>query len=126
MTTRRQFLAQSAALASTLSLNRGLHAQTSKPLRILILGGTGFIGPHMVHRAQARGHSVTLFNRGRTNSDLFPDVEKLVGDRDGQLEALEKDENRLFKAECVNHDENRRGGPKAIGSDADSPRATLT
>ena len=88
MTTRRQFLAKSAALASTLSLGRRLHAQPASAMRILILGGTGFIGPHMVRRAQTRGHSVTLFNRGRTNSDMFPDVEKLVGDRDGQLEAL--------------------------------------
>lgn len=59
------------------------------PLRILILGGTGFIGPHQVRYAQERGHTLTLFNRGRTNADLFPDVEKLRGDRDGQLEALE-------------------------------------
>lgn len=52
-----------------------------KPLRILILGGTGFIGPHQVEYAQSRGHTVTLFNRGRTNPSLFPNVEKLVGDR---------------------------------------------
>ena len=58
-------------------------------LRVLILGGTGFIGPHMVEYALERGHSVTIFNRGRTNPHLFPEVEKLVGDRDGQLEALE-------------------------------------
>ncbi len=60
-----------------------------QPLRILILGGTGFIGPHMVRYALARGHAITLFNRGRTNTHLFPEVEKLVGDRDGQLGALE-------------------------------------
>jgi 2'-hydroxyisoflavone reductase len=60
----------------------------ANPLRILILGGTGFIGPHMVRTALARGHSVTLFNRGRTNTHLFPEVEKLVGDRNGQLDAL--------------------------------------
>jgi 2'-hydroxyisoflavone reductase len=53
------------------------------------LGGTGFIGPHMVRYAQSRGHTVTLFNRGRTNTHLFPDVEKLIGDRDGDLTALE-------------------------------------
>jgi 2'-hydroxyisoflavone reductase len=52
-----------------------------KPLRILILGGTGFIGPHQVNFARERGHTVTLFNRGRTNPQLFPDVEKLQGDR---------------------------------------------
>lgn len=53
-----------------------------KPLNILILGGTGFIGPHMVEYCQARGHHVTLFNRGRTNADLFPDLPKLFGNRD--------------------------------------------
>ena len=51
-------------------------------LRILILGGTGFIGPHQVNYAVERGHTVTLFNRGRTNADLFPKVEKVIGDRD--------------------------------------------
>jgi 2'-hydroxyisoflavone reductase len=60
----------------------------SRPLNILILGGTGFIGPHMVHEALRRGHSVTLFNRGRTNKGLFPDLELLVGDRDNELDAL--------------------------------------
>lgn len=52
-----------------------------KPLRILILGGTGFIGPHQVQYALDRGHQVTLFNRGQTNASLFPSVEKLIGDR---------------------------------------------
>jgi len=59
------------------------------PLKILILGGTGFIGPHMVREALRRGHSVELFNRGRTNSELFPDLTLHVGDRDGNLDALE-------------------------------------
>ena len=53
---------------------------------ILILGGTNFIGPHLVRSAQARGHRVTLFNRGKTNPELFdgpagPSVEQLHGDR---------------------------------------------
>ncbi len=56
--------------------------KAEETLNILILGGTGFIGPHMVEYATARGHTVTLFNRGKTNVDLFPDVTKLVGDRD--------------------------------------------
>jgi 2'-hydroxyisoflavone reductase len=55
---------------------------------ILILGGTGFLGPHVVTAALARGHKVTLFNRGKTRPALFPDVEKLHGDRDGKLDAL--------------------------------------
>lgn len=59
------------------------------PLNILILGGTGFLGPHQVRYAQQRGHTVTLFNRGRTNPHLFPGVEKLVGDRNDDLTALE-------------------------------------
>jgi 2'-hydroxyisoflavone reductase len=55
--------------------------KADKPLRILILGGTAFLGPAEVEYAEARGHTVTLFNRGRTNPHLFPEVEKLVGDR---------------------------------------------
>lgn len=62
----------------------------AKPgLRILILGGTGFIGPHMVREALHRGHDVELFNRGRTNDDLFPDLVTYTGDRNGQLDSLE-------------------------------------
>ncbi len=53
------------------------------------MGGTNFLGPHTVKYARTRGHEVTLFNRGRSNPDLFQDLERLVGDRDGQLEALE-------------------------------------
>ena len=59
-----------------------------KPLDILILGGTGFIGPHMVREALRRGHSVTLFNRGRSNNTLFPDLETIKGDRDNGLDGL--------------------------------------
>lgn len=58
------------------------------PKSILILGGTGFLGPHVVTAAQARGHTLTLFNRGKTHPGLFPSVEKLQGDRDGKLDAL--------------------------------------
>jgi 2'-hydroxyisoflavone reductase len=58
------------------------------PKTILVLGGTGFLGPHVVDAALARGHKVTLFNRGKTRPELFPTVEKLQGDRDGKLEAL--------------------------------------
>lgn len=62
--------------------------EASGPLRILILGGTGFLGPHLVENARARGHTITLFNRGKSNPHLFPDVEKLRGDRDGDLDTL--------------------------------------
>jgi 2'-hydroxyisoflavone reductase len=57
-------------------------------LRILVLGGTSFLGPPQVTYALGRGHEVTLFNRGQTNADLFPEVEKLRGDRNGDLESL--------------------------------------
>ncbi len=58
-------------------------------MHILVLGGTQFLGRHVVDAALARGHDVTLFNRGQTRPDIFPDVEKLHGDRDGDLAALE-------------------------------------
>ncbi len=68
-------------------------AKAEKPLKILILGGTAFLGPEVVEAAQARGHTVTLFNRGKTRPNLFPGVEKLRGDRDPKkdegLKALE-------------------------------------
>jgi 2'-hydroxyisoflavone reductase len=57
-------------------------------MRILVLGGTQFLGRHVVERALEHGHEVTLFNRGQTRPELFPDVEKLRGDRDGDLDAL--------------------------------------
>jgi 2'-hydroxyisoflavone reductase len=57
-------------------------------VKILILGGTKFLGRHLVGAAVARRHEVTLFNRGQTNPKLFPELETLVGDRDGNLEAL--------------------------------------
>lgn len=100
---RRDFLKTGAAAGASLGLgmlpvNARGEAPTGRrvageravaPKRLLVLGGTGFIGPHMVEYALSRGHTVTLFNRGRTNTDLFPDVEKLVGDRNGDLHALE-------------------------------------
>jgi 2'-hydroxyisoflavone reductase len=60
----------------------------SGKLKLLVLGGTGFIGPHIVDAALAKGWEVTLFNRGKTRPELFPNVEKLQGDRDGKLDAL--------------------------------------
>ncbi len=57
-------------------------------MKLLILGGSVFLGRHIVEAALARGHEVTLFNRGKHNPDLFPNVEKLRGDRDGDLAAL--------------------------------------
>jgi 2'-hydroxyisoflavone reductase len=57
-------------------------------MRLLVLGGTVFLGRHLVEAALRRGHEVTLFNRGRSNPALFPEVERLSGDRDGGLEPL--------------------------------------
>ncbi len=57
-------------------------------MKLLILGGTQFLGRHLVEAALARGHEVTLFHRGKTNPDLFPGVERLRGDRDGGLDVL--------------------------------------
>jgi 2'-hydroxyisoflavone reductase len=57
-------------------------------MRLLVLGGTKFLGRHVVAHALADGHEVTTFTRGRTNPGLFPDVEHLRGDRDGGLDAL--------------------------------------
>src|SRR6266480_6874790 len=57
-------------------------------MRLLVLGGTKFLGRAVVEAALAGGHEVTLFNRGRTNPELFPEVERLAGDRDGDLAPL--------------------------------------
>jgi 2'-hydroxyisoflavone reductase len=76
--TRRRFLASSATAAPL-----ALAAPPRK--RILILGGTGFLGPATVQAARARGHQLTLFNRGKTRPDLFPELETLLGDRDPNL-----------------------------------------
>ena len=62
-------------------------AKSDKPLKILVLGGTGFLGPHTVQYALDRGHEVTLFNRGTSKENLFPQVEKLIGNRDPEVDA---------------------------------------
>jgi 2'-hydroxyisoflavone reductase len=53
-----------------------------------VLGGTAFAGRHLAEAALARGHTLTLFHRGRTGADLFPGVEHVLGDRAGSLDAL--------------------------------------
>lgn len=79
-----RMLAAAAAASGTWSTSGPASAERrpGKPLRILILGGTGFLGPATIEHARARGHRVTIFHRGRTRPDLFPDVEKIMGDRD--------------------------------------------
>ena len=95
MIDRRQWL-QLVATASACGALRGLFplAQaavpaSARPLRILILGGTGFTGPHQVRYALGRGHKVTLFNRGKKPKEWPGEVEELLGDRNtGDLAAL--------------------------------------
>jgi len=92
---RRQFVQLSllagagAGLASTTGALAGTDAKAKRALKILVLGGTGLIGPPLVEYARARGHDVTLFNRGKTNTHLFPLMEKLKGDRNDDLSAIE-------------------------------------
>lgn len=57
-------------------------------MNILILGGTRFLGRHLVDAALARGHSVTLFNRGKSNPGLYPQIETILGDRETDLDKL--------------------------------------
>jgi 2'-hydroxyisoflavone reductase len=58
------------------------------PARVLILGGTGFIGPHFVAALTAHGHHVTVFNRGRDPAKVPAGVAQITGDRNGQIDAL--------------------------------------
>ncbi|MBS1859834.1 MAG: epimerase, partial [Acidobacteria bacterium] len=90
-TTRREFVSALAAAP--------LVAAAPKKKRILILGGTGFLGPATVEAARARGHELTLFNRGRTRPGLFPNIETLLGDRDPEKgEGLKALRNRKWDA----------------------------
>lgn len=99
MPNRRDFLRTTTAAGGAL-LTGGLPAlaraasnietpRAAAPLNLLILGGTGFIGPHLVRHAASRGHRITIFTRGRHDADLPADVVRLQGDRNGQLGALE-------------------------------------
>jgi 2'-hydroxyisoflavone reductase len=98
-TSRREFLQTAAIAATTAGLGGFTLASREdapqaapagkKGLSLLILGGTGFLGPAIVEEAVRRGHKMTLFNRGKTNPDLFPDLEWLKGDRHGDIEALQ-------------------------------------
>ncbi|MFN2475247.1 MAG: NAD-dependent epimerase/dehydratase family protein [Chthoniobacterales bacterium] len=92
-TTRRRFIKVSALAGSAITFgikrSRAANVQAVKPLRILILGGTGFTGPFQVRCALERGHKVSVFNRGKTHPGELPEgVEQLIGDRNGQLDAL--------------------------------------
>ena len=98
MPSRRDFLKTSAAVGGSVLvgaaapglLAAGTPERARAPMRVLILGGTGFIGPHLVKHAVARGHKVSIFTRGRRDDATLPaEIERLVGDRNGQLGALE-------------------------------------
>ena len=93
MLTRRELLKLGVYTAAASYFPRNtFSAGSSSPKKILILGGTGFLGPPIVERAIARGHTVTLFNRGKTGADLFPGMEKIHGDREkGDLSGLTND-----------------------------------
>lgn len=92
-TTTRRTLLGAGALLGAAALARGARAEeepagaaapvakAAKPLKVLVLGGTRFLGPAIVDHALARGHEVTLFNRGKSNPGMYPDVEKLKGNR---------------------------------------------
>lgn len=101
MSTRRDFVKTSALLAGALGAGFGpgavarahaLGRSAAAPLRVLVLGGTGFLGPHLVRVLVERGHRPTLFNRGRTQpamfTELYAGIENLVGDRNGDISAL--------------------------------------
>ena len=106
-TNRRDFLMTSAAASAALTFGFGSKALATTsasvhttavtppaphPLKILILGGTNFIGPHLIRYALERGHSMTIFTRGQRqptiHKKLFRHVEHLIGDRNDNLEAL--------------------------------------
>ena len=95
MPTRRDFLKTTAATGGALlsgglpALARAATLPAAAPLNLLVLGGTGFIGPHLVRYAAVRGHKITIFTRGRHDAELPADVERLQGDRStGELTAL--------------------------------------
>jgi nucleoside-diphosphate-sugar epimerase len=94
-TTRRDFIelavlagAAGVAMPSRTAAAGGDVGRADRPLKILVLGGTGLIGPPLVSYAVARGHEVTLFNRGKTNTELFPELERIIGDRNDDISAL--------------------------------------
>lgn len=102
MTSRRDFLVASLAAAGIaafpVAAARRKPAPPPRrpgdPMTILVLGGTGFLGPHFVEAARRKGHKLTLFNRGKTNPERFADaqyddIEQLQGDRKTDMKALD-------------------------------------
>lgn len=87
MTNRRDVLRIGLGTAALAAFHRTLAAERA-PKTLLILGGTGFLGPHLTTAALAQGWKVTHFNRGKRDADGVPGVETLHGDRGGQIDAL--------------------------------------
>jgi 2'-hydroxyisoflavone reductase len=75
-------LTRRAAMAGAVAAYGSAARAAAGRRRLLVLGGTFFLGPAIVQSALDRGHEVTLFNRGRTNPGLFPGLERIRGDRD--------------------------------------------
>ena len=98
MKNRREFLSTTLALGLAPLAKPNLFGQIVEPvkpedkLKILILGGTSFLGPHQIDYALKRGHEVSIFVRGKTvpkvHTEVFSKVERLIGDRENNLEAL--------------------------------------
>ena len=107
MFSRREFVSTMAGATALLA--------APEKKTILILGGTGYLGPATVEAATARGHRLTLFNRGRTRPGLFPDIEVLLGDRDPKLgEGLKALEGRKWDAVI----DNSGNFPRMVGASA--------
>ena len=87
---RRDAMMLAGAATATLLAGPAFAAQ--KPLKVLLFGGTGFIGPHIVRELSAGGHKVTMFNRGKRAPGMFPDLETVIGDRNGPLDGLKNRE----------------------------------
>ena len=85
---KRREVLQALALATTVSILGQRAVAAANSLRVLMLGGTGFIGPHTIEALRRGGHRITLFNNDKESAKKFPDLESLFGDRDGKIEAL--------------------------------------
>ena len=98
MPSRREFVGTVAATGFAVGVGPRVRAEavvagrpsSPRALDVLIIGGTGFIGPHLVRAAVDAGHNVAVFNRGNRNDELPDSVEKLIGDRNDNHTALER------------------------------------
>lgn len=94
MSNRRDLISGIAAFGALMLKNMRVSSAenavstASRSLRMLILGGTGYIGPHFIQSAIARGHKVSVFTRAKSRAELPAEVEKLIGDRNGDLDTL--------------------------------------